>query len=99
MNGTESKMIDTNLQAPLAPDSTSSECSPSVTFDTITFSDGTTIRLDLNDVVVLVGPNNTGQECSTEGTRGTYWRYHQVDRHQVDHNTCRRWARTIRRIP
>ena len=34
---------------------------PSMTFKSITFSDGTPIELDSNDVVVLVGPNNAGK--------------------------------------
>ena len=37
---------------------------PSVTFESITFSDGTTIRLDPADVVVLVGPNNAGKSAA-----------------------------------
>ena len=40
--------------------STESEI-PSVTFESITFSDGTTIDLDPADIVVLVGPNNAGK--------------------------------------
>ena len=34
---------------------------PSVTFESLTFSDGTTINLEPADVVVLVGPNNAGK--------------------------------------
>ena len=34
---------------------------PSITFQSITFSDGTTIELEANDVVALVGPNNSGK--------------------------------------
>ena len=37
---------------------------PSVTFETITFSDGTTISLDETDVVVVVGPNNAGKSLA-----------------------------------
>ncbi len=37
---------------------------PSVTFESITFSDGTTIRLDPADIVVLVGPNNAGKSAA-----------------------------------
>ena len=33
---------------------------PSVRIESATFSDGTTVELDPNDVVVLVGPNNAG---------------------------------------
>ena len=37
---------------------------PSVTFESITFSDGTTIALKPTDVVVLVGPNNAGKSVA-----------------------------------
>lgn len=35
-----------------------------VTFESITFSDGTVISLDQSDVVVLVGPNNAGKSVA-----------------------------------
>ena len=38
--------------------------SPSVTFQSITFSDGTTIDLDSADIVVFVGPNNAGKSLA-----------------------------------
>ena len=37
---------------------------PSVYFTEITFSDGSTIKLERNDVVVLVGPNNAGKSLA-----------------------------------
>ena len=37
---------------------------PSVTFESITFSDGTTIEIGPTDVVVLVGPNNAGKSLA-----------------------------------
>ena len=37
---------------------------PSVTFDSLTFSDGTTIALDPTDIVVFVGPNNAGKSAA-----------------------------------
>ena len=37
---------------------------PSLTFSSITFSDGTVINLDSTDVVVLVGPNNAGKSLA-----------------------------------
>lgn len=36
----------------------------SITFETLIFSDGTTIQLDPNDVVVFVGPNNAGKSAA-----------------------------------
>ena len=38
--------------------------SPTVTFESITFSDGTTVTLDSTDVVVFVGPNNAGKSLA-----------------------------------
>ena len=37
---------------------------PAVTFESITFSDGTTISLQPTDVVVFVGPNNAGKSVA-----------------------------------
>lgn len=37
---------------------------PSITFEEITFSDGTLISLEPDDVVVLVGPNNAGKSAA-----------------------------------
>ncbi len=37
---------------------------PSLTFESITFSDGTMISLEPTDVVVLVGPNNAGKSVA-----------------------------------
>ena len=37
---------------------------PSITFESLTFSDGTTIALDPRDVVVFVGPNNAGKSAA-----------------------------------
>ena len=37
---------------------------PSITFASITFSDGTEIKLEPTDVVVLVGPNNSGKSVA-----------------------------------
>ena len=37
---------------------------PSLYFESITFSDGTTLALDDDDIVVLVGPNNAGKSAA-----------------------------------
>ena len=37
---------------------------PTVTFKSITFSDGSTIQLSSTDIVVLVGPNNAGKSVA-----------------------------------
>lgn len=44
--------------------STEKTASPAVRFASLTFSDGTTIRLDRNDVVVFVEPNNAGKSAA-----------------------------------
>ena len=53
--------MDTEESINGTPDSKSTNGSPSVTFGSITFSDGTMIELDPTDVIVLVGPNNAGK--------------------------------------
>lgn len=37
---------------------------PSLSFESITFSDGTTLKLDDDDIVVFVGPNNAGKSAT-----------------------------------
>jgi energy-coupling factor transporter ATP-binding protein EcfA2 len=37
---------------------------PMLSFETITFSDGTTLALDEDDIVVFVGPNNAGKSAT-----------------------------------
>lgn len=44
-----------------APSVTSRSSKVSLTFETLTFSDGTTLHLDESDIVVFVGPNNVGK--------------------------------------
>ena len=56
--------MDTELVEPQASEPNLDDSSPSVTFERITFSDGTTISLAPNDVVVLVGPNNAGKSVA-----------------------------------
>ena len=46
------------------------ETNPSVTFESITFSDGTEITLGPTDVVVLVGPNNSGKSAALRDLHG-----------------------------
>ena len=48
---------DTQRDAPDTP----TAVDPNVTFDSITFSDDTTINVALDDIVVFVGPNNAGK--------------------------------------
>ena len=40
--------------------------SPTVTFESITFSDGTKVLLDAADIVVFVGPNNSGKSLALQ---------------------------------
>ena len=57
-------LVDTEDEAIIAPETNPVKSSPSVTFESITFSDGTAIGLDPADVVVLVGPNNSGKSLA-----------------------------------
>ena len=60
-------MESSTINSTVVDESTASDgCAayPSVTFESITFSDGTTIELDVRDVVVLVGPNNAGKSVA-----------------------------------
>ena len=43
---------------------------PTVTFKSITFSDGKNLALEENDVVVFVGPNNTGKSVALKELQG-----------------------------
>ncbi len=45
---------------------------PRVWVKTITFSDGTTISLEKDDVVVVVGPNNSGKSATLRGIRDKF---------------------------
>lgn len=46
--------------------------SPAVTFQTVTFSDGTVVELEESDVVVLVGPNNAGKSLALAELEGHF---------------------------
>jgi ABC-type arginine transport system ATPase subunit len=37
---------------------------PRLTFDSITFSDGQTLKLEADEIIVFVGPNNAGKSGS-----------------------------------
>lgn len=37
---------------------------PTISFESITFSDGTTLSLDEDDIIVFVGPNNAGKSAA-----------------------------------
>ena len=45
------------------------ESQPAITFGTITFSDGRKLDIEETDVVVLVGPNNTGKSVALKELR------------------------------
>jgi len=42
----------------------------SVTFNSFTFSDGRTVKIEPTDIVVLVGPNNAGKSVALKELRG-----------------------------
>ena len=64
MDNPESAVLNTGLETKQSPDPSQVDSSPSVTFESITFSDGTIVTLDPTDVVVLVGPNNAGKSLA-----------------------------------
>ena len=64
MNNKEPSTLDCVLDENETLGATQIESPPSVTFESITFSDGQTIQLDPTDVVVLVGPNNAGKSLA-----------------------------------
>ena len=68
MNNKEPSTLDCVLDENETLGATQIESPPSVTFESITFSDGQTIQLDPTDVVVLVGPNNAGKEPGASRT-------------------------------
>lgn len=37
---------------------------PTLSFETVTFSDGTTLSFEDDDIVVFVGPNNAGKSAA-----------------------------------
>jgi predicted ATPase len=53
---------------------------PSITFDTLTFSDGTELKLDDSDIIVFVGPNNAGK---SEALRELYDRMEEAGNRRV----------------
>ena len=56
--------IDTTMTSSQDLEINSVGNSPTVTFSDLSFSDGTEIPLDPNDVVVFVGPNNAGKSLA-----------------------------------
>ena len=64
MDNPESAILNTGLETKQSSDQNQVDSSPAVTFESITFSDGTTVTLDPTDVVVLVGPNNAGKSLA-----------------------------------
>ena len=60
----QSTTLNTGSETKQSPDPSQVDSSPAVTFESITFSDGTTVTLDPTDVVVLVGPNNAGKSLA-----------------------------------
>ena len=56
---------------PAAPDS-ERDGATSVTFERLTFSDGTLLELEPDDIVVLVGPNNAGKSATLRELGSTF---------------------------
>ena len=64
MDNPQATILNTGSETKQSPDQSQVDSSPAVTFESITFSDGTTVTLDPTDVVVLVGPNNAGKSLA-----------------------------------
>ena len=69
-NSSESVVDDTNIMSTQDIGTNSADDSPTVTFQSIAFSDETIVSLDPNDVVVLVGPNNAGKSVALRELEG-----------------------------
>lgn len=41
-----------------------SNIAPSLSFESITFSDGQTLNFDSDEIIVFVGPNNAGKSAA-----------------------------------
>jgi ATPase subunit of ABC transporter with duplicated ATPase domains len=61
-------------------DAQSEEVAPAITFDALTFSDGTELKLDDADIIVFVGPNNSGK---SEALRELYDRMEEPGTRRV----------------
>ena len=69
--------LDAQSWMPDITESSPDDSSPSVSLESLTFSDGTTICLDPADVLVLVGPNNAGKSAALREIEDTFARNHQ----------------------
>jgi len=64
MIGSSAESVTTTTNEDEASKSEVQILRPSLSFETITFSDGTTLALDEDDIVVFVGPNNAGKSAA-----------------------------------
>jgi energy-coupling factor transporter ATP-binding protein EcfA2 len=60
----EEKMITTGINTETALGQVAQILRPKLSFETITFSDGTTLQIAEDDIVVFVGPNNAGKSAA-----------------------------------
>ena len=73
----DEETLDAQSDIPDDADSSASVDTTSVTLESLTFSDGTTIYLDPADVVVLVGPNNAGKSAALRELEQAFESRHQ----------------------
>ena len=64
MTNSESSDTGNLALADVSPVECSTPADPSLTFESVTFSDGTVVEIGPNDVVVFVGPNNAGKSLA-----------------------------------
>ena len=63
-------MVSENQESEALPIDEGELQRPKLFFETITFSDGTTLTLDEDDIVVFVGPNNAGKSAALRELEG-----------------------------
>ena len=64
MTSSESSATGDVALVDVSPVECSNPADPSLTFESVTFSDGTVVEIGPNDVVVFVGPNNAGKSLA-----------------------------------
>src|ERR1022692_1237108 len=62
--------MDSTVSLPNNGESQALSPAPSITFESLTFSDGTVIPLEPTDVVLFVGPNNAGKSAALRDIEG-----------------------------
>ena len=78
-------MVNDNQESAALPLDEGEPQRPKLFFETITFSDGTTLTLEEDDIVVFVGPNNAGKSAALRELEG--WVARSTSGHVVKNAT------------